>query len=368
MINKKYLILTAEGGNFSEMSDMLLNQVSKDDTPLRLAFFGAPEDNEEYLSQLGVLRQKVKARFGNENPVLTYIAQKPLVGMLKLEVTALDQQNGLTVDYHDDYLLVRSHSWKELITGGIISDDIEKPAYSQSQDIFKRLETILDKEGFVIEDIFRQWNYIENITESDETGKQHYQEFNDARSEFYAKGDWSGGYPAATGIGTQLGGIMVELNAIKGSDIINIPVDNSLQVAAHAYSQQVLIGEKNRHKTTPKFERARIVGSGNGIYTAFISGTAAIRGEESLTDSDIRHQIQVTMENIDFLISAGNTKIEGTRRYKLLRIYIKYPEHIEITREYMNINYPHVPKFSLYADICRDELLIEIEGVAEITQ
>lgn len=366
MISKKYTILTAESDSFEGMSQMLLAGIPADCNPLRLSFFGGPADNKEYLAQLDVLKEKVREKYGDKSPVVTYVAQKPLVGTLKLELTTSDWSEMVKTDFHGDYLVLGNGSWRELIIGGILSDDLSKPVYEQSSDIFARIDEILSSEGFAIEDIVRQWNYIEEITGGDSSGKQNYQEFNDARSEFYSRGKWDAGYPAATGIGTQLGGIMVELNAIKGEGLDNIPVDNSLQVAAHSYSQKVLIGRDN-NKSTPKFERARIIG-GNGRHLALISGTAAIRGEESLTGTDIALQTKVTMENIEYLISEKNTGIPGRRTYKLLRVYIKNPEDLEFTRDFMKRNYPDVPRFSLYADICRDELLIEIEGVSEITQ
>ena len=57
--------------------------------------------------------------------------------------------------------------------------------------------------------------------------------FNNARADFYGKTDWSNGYPAATGIGANLGGILVDLDAavFARSECYATPIDNKLQIA-----------------------------------------------------------------------------------------------------------------------------------------
>ena len=52
--------------------------------------------------------------------------------------------------------------------------------------------------------------------------------------------------------------------------------------------------------------------------------------------------------------------------YDLLRIYVKRSEDIEPVRDYMNVHYPETLKHYLVADVCRPELLVEIEGIAHI--
>ncbi len=376
MAKKQYRVATAHGTDFKPMCESLLDKIGKEEKAVRLVFFGSPGGNGEYLAQLDCIKKCVAERFAAQRPVVTYVAQKPLVGQLKMEIAAVDPAIREEVDirYGDhNYMVLEDRTGRELIIGGILPDDMKADALTQSRDVFRKIGAIMEKEKFPVNSITRQWNYIERITDFNGE-RQHYQDFNDARSHFYAQADWSEtGYPAATGIGTQLGGIMVELNAlIKGEGIFNLPLDNSLQIAAHCYSQQVLLGAEDamfKEKTTPKFERARIVGFPDNA-TVYISGTAAIRGEESV-QNDITEQTRITMENIDFLTSPENINakgevVDGKRTLRLLRIYIKNPEHLDPVRDYMNAHYGEVAKFYLYADVCRDELLIEMEGIADI--
>ena len=73
--------------------------------------------------------------------------------------------------------------------------------------------------------------------------------------------------------------IDVDAAVFTTPDAFATPIDNKLQVAAHAYSEQVLEVARQK-KTTPKFERAKSM-SFQDRKLIYISGTAAIRGEGS---------------------------------------------------------------------------------------
>lgn len=136
--------------------------------------------------------------------------------------------------------------------------------------MFGKAEEILKAEQMSFGDIVRQWNYLERITDIVH-GNQCYQDFNDIRSQFYASSEWTFGYPAATGIGTQHGGILVDFNAVKGGIEI-IPLDNDWQKAAHVYSDEVLISHRtDAEKGTPKFERGKSLSDHQG-EVIYISG------------------------------------------------------------------------------------------------
>jgi enamine deaminase RidA (YjgF/YER057c/UK114 family) len=381
MVNKKYGMEIARDGDFGQMCAELSLRAARGEergeTVVRLVFFGDHESDERYAAGLAQINAAVTQRFGERRPVVTYVAQKPLEGGLAVEITSLerDAEQGVKVRYGgDNYLVIERGTDRELILGGVAADGAGRSVEAQSEQIFGKIRRILDAEGFPVNGIIRQWNYIEGITDV-EGGRQRYQDFNDARSRFYAGADWSKGYPAATGIGTCRGGVIVELAAMSGNgDMIDIPLDNSLQVAAHCYSQRVLVGAEGddpKGKTTPKFERARLTGYPDRA-TIHISGTAAIRGEGSLAESDAEGQTRATMENVEFLCSPGNVNLHarvvtGTEReFALLRVYVKRPDDLDAVKGYMEGRYAGVPTLYLRADVCRPELLVEIEGIAYI--
>jgi enamine deaminase RidA (YjgF/YER057c/UK114 family) len=204
-------------------------------------------------------------------------------------------------------------------------------------------------------------------------GKQHYQEFNDARSRFYGLAAWGNGYPAATGIGTYTGGVVVELFAVKPktNKVKIVPLNNKFQVAAHAYSQDVLVGQEDlvfKTRTTPKFERGKVLFI-EPEALVYISGTAAIRGEDSLNGVGVEKQTIITMENINYLVSSQNLEQAGVSCVvppvmKSLRIYLKDDSYYDEAKQVLDRLMPNVPSVYLLGDICRDNLLIEIEGIA----
>jgi hypothetical protein len=353
----------------------LLGRIDASETVLRLVFFGDAADNAGYRAQLETINAAVGERFGDRRPVVTCVAQRPLEGDLVMEATVVERGGGVEIGYGEgNYLVMTDAAGRELIVGGVVGDDPADDFKTRSDRVFERIGRIMEREGFPVDSIVRQWNYIEGITRM-ERGRQHYQDFNDARSRFYSRAGWADGYPAATGIGSRTGGVTVELDAlVAGADVVDMPLDNSLQVAAHTYSQGVLVGGVDcgaEQKTTPKFERARLIGR-PGDAIVLISGTAAIRGEASSVTDDVTEQTRITMENVEFLSSPGNINSRGgivtgeTRRFDLLRVYIKEPDHLGRVRDYMDSHYGDVPKFYLHADVCRPELLVEVEGVADI--
>lgn len=370
MIGKNYSIYSTPENTFELMCLALFSKIGHQKNVLKIVFFGSPQNNEEYIQQYQELVRLATVNFRELIPLISYVAQKPLIGSLSAEVVWLDTLDNITITQGDNYWVLSNSICSELLTGGIFHTDISASVSTQTNAVFERIEQILIKEKFPLNSIARQWNYIEDITQIEEN-HQHYQDFNDSRSHFYAKAEWRSGYPAATGIGTQCGGVMVEIIAISGNELINQPLDNPLQVAAHHYSEEVLLGEADStfsRRTTPKFERARVVGSpGNQIV--FISGTAAIRGELSLNEDDVLEQTKITMENIDYLISTKNYHSESTSRtYKMLRIYIKTPSMMNLVHEYMKEHYPGTTQIFVCADVCREELLIEIEGIAALSK
>ena len=263
------------------------------------------------------------------------------------------------------YLRIATSHYREIIAGGLCADDLNLPVREQSEQAFRKVEEILKTEQMNFGDIVRQWNYLERITDITH-GNQCYQDFNDVRTLFYASSAWESGYPAATGIGTQYGGILIDFNAVSG-EVDIVPLDNDWQRAAHVYSDEVLISHRaDTEKGTPKFERGKSV-SDRRQEVIYISGTAAIRGEESVTTGDVLLQTEITLENIQHLIGLeeGRENLpEHSGKLGLLRVYLKNEEDAPAVKADLDKLCPDLPIAYLYADVCREELLIEIEGIA----
>jgi len=340
----------------------LISGIGSGIIPLRLVFFAKVADNREYVRMRSEVIGTVESVFGSGRPMVSLVAQAPLDSEMSLEMNYV--ADGAKVEFKNAgkvrYALLDG---KYLMTEGILPSSLDLPMREQADEVFGILGEILEREKIPVFCIDRQWNYIESIVGEKTPGLQNYQQLNDARSDFYSGATWSYGYPAATGIGTQAGGIMVEVDAAAENACKRVPIDNTLQIAAHAYSSDVLVG-KEVTKTTPKFERAKaIFGASPMIY---VSGTAAIRGEMSLFGVGIEKQTIITLENIENLFSDATLKdnqifLDKDLFVSNFRVYLKNATDFAQASKILSERYPGVPAIYVLSDVCRDELLIEIE-------
>ena len=356
MVSEKHLkiISTSLEGTLKERCGDLLARIGKGHIVLSIVFFIDSASPQSFPNDEKAIMDECRSFFGKALPMVTCVAQKPLGVTLTAEVLYLSGDG--MVGYADDYLIIRSGRQKELITKGIRFPS-EGGTAQQSKAVFRRIGNILSAEGLKTNEIVRQWNYIEDIT-GVKDGIQNYQMFNDARSAFYSEVDWPDGYPAATGIGCAAGGVAVCVYAVKNAAKLSSPIDNPIQIPAHKYSNRVLASGCEAVKTTPKFERARLLDD-----TVLISGTAAIKGEDSEISSDPSLQAKAAIEVVESLTAPGNIRC-GNRRFRFnsLRVYIKREQDAETIIDTLTAHWASVPMHFMIAGICRPELLLEIEG------
>ena len=321
------------------------------------------EDKTGYHNMLDRFKSSLKEFIGRDIPV-TLVPQPflPAEGLCA-EIYTLDSTEG--IEFNEGYGLIKTDDYSLIFIEGIASTDFSEGVFRQSSEVFEKIDAILSRHGFCPDDIVRQWNYIGNITQHRE-GRQNYQEFNDARSAYYKKCIWANGYPAATGIGASCEGVIVGCIAYKSAGGIH-PINNPLQTAAHEYSKKVLVDNNaDAIKSTPKFERAKLIEIEDQAC-CFVSGTAAIRGEQSMDANSARSQTIQTIENIEYLTSTENLERFGCKPYELhcanLRVYVKHTEDYEEVKSVVSERYPDVPTIYTIADVCRKELLVEIEGI-----
>lgn len=277
------------------------------------------------------------------------------------------------------YTVVKGPDFKKVYASGLTPAEPEGNILEQSRTSFEQMKDILENENMNFSQVVRQWNYIENITGAalvDDGLKQNYQVFNDVRSLYYDTAEFIHGYPAATGIGMNHGGVVLEFIAVESTGAITVtPLQNPFQVDAHQYSNSVLVGESIKdisRKSPPKFERAKLLSKKeSNTYLIYISGTAAIRGERTVGENDVEMQTKVTIENISNLVSPGNLKQYGvrigpeTRPPSYFRVYVKKEADLPKVKEICTPFFKEAPGEYLISDICRDDLLVEIEAVVE---
>jgi hypothetical protein len=358
---RKTYITQSDG--FGIMCRALLSQIPAGKLVASLVFYGNPLDIQEYSVQRNILNDILCSEYPDGVPPYSFIAQKPLLGGLNLEVCLFEEMAGQRISYHQfsgiRYLTIQTAECRELIMGGSVPDDLTEGTFQQAWSAFQKIGSIFRREKMPVNSIIRQWNYIGDITGTS-SGEQNYHQFNLARSHFYDLAQWDSGYPAATGIGIKTGGVMVRIEALLSASpsIRNIAINNVLQVPAHQYSAEVLAGNENI-LSTPKFERARLLGTGD-YETVFVSGTAAIRGEQSMAPGDAAEQTRITLENIFSLFPGMVNPV-----FEVFIIYLKREEDFTVVKGIVEKTIPEVSPVYLLAGLCRDELLVEMEGVCQ---
>ena len=367
MLNIKFeVVQTFVEDDFKCAFKDVLSKIKHVDGLLKMSVFVECLSDNDYQSKIDWINYSIHEKFGKELPAVSLVAQKPLMGSVFIELIYLVEDAELSYKNHLDYTyaLVKQNDRKSIYLSGMKADPSEN-INSQGNTIFSVLDEILKKEGMKPESIIRQWNYIPKIIDFDDDF-QHYQQFNDSRSLFYQKSRWANGYPAATGIGTQCGPLVIDVIAMQGHDD-EFAIKNPRQIDAHVYSEQVLLGEDDlclKQKSTPKFERAKLIVD-QDTSVVFVSGTAAIIGEESLSINDAAKQTILTFENIERLVDHENLdgyKMFEASKIDAMRVYIKNEEDFKMIQNICEERYPSISFIYLLSDVCRDELLVEIEA------
>jgi enamine deaminase RidA (YjgF/YER057c/UK114 family) len=275
------------------------------------------------------------------------------------------------------YVVIAGEGGREVVAGGIGGRRAGRLA-DRTSAAFAAAAAILKREGLGFADVVRQWNFVEDITGRSGPGsrpRQNYQIFNDIRANAYGRANLAAGFPAATGIGTAAGGFVLEFIAAAGAAAErSVPVSNPRQTDAHRYSSKVLVGAAapgGSRRRTPKFERARIVVAA-GAATCYVSGTAAIVGEAVAGRDDIAAQTRTTVLNIARLVGPANLRRAGVAavglapRFSVVRTYVKRAADIPTVTPIVRAAFPGVPALFVEADVCREDLLVEIEGAVDV--
>jgi enamine deaminase RidA (YjgF/YER057c/UK114 family) len=385
---ERILLLPKNQNDFKDQFQDCLAQIEKvkasgNKQIIQQSFFIKSSTNKEYLERLHAIYHDLEKIY-SFIPSTSVIAQSPANGIyVSAELIILnDKSDDVSIEYKQEkgihYTLIESSNCKELYAGGITAKAPHDKFIDQVKRTYNLLRAILDKELLSFSDIVRQWNYVEKILSIHDHNDEHiqnYQVLNDIRSQFYAPVEFQNGYPAATGIGMNSGGLVLEIYAIKAIAHVEIvPLKNPRQIDAYHYSETVLVGdalEKHHSKTTPKFERGKYISIG-GESTIFISGTASIEKEKTIGEGDAGRQAEVTIANIAALISEHNLiqsqiVLDGAiLKYTFIRVYIKNATDTDSIKNICNRYFDEIPVHYLIADVCRDNLLVEIEGIAEV--
>ncbi len=320
-------------------------------------------------------RQLVQTAFGDAPPVSTFVVQPPACGAaLGIELWAAGGAGVTFERFGPDVLSVHSDGIRWIHSGGVHGAAIAGGCYAEASTAFALAREHLARAGVGFEHVVRTWIYVNQITEG-EPGRQRYQELNRARTDFYRNLKFGATlrrtnaptsvYPASTGIGTRGTQIALACLALESSrpDVFLQPLENPHQKPACAY-------EAGYSPQSPKFARGMAVVQGQFVST-LVSGTASIVDSRTVFPGDVMRQTAQTLDNIEQLIGPENFARHGLagagatlKDIAKLRVYVKHLGDYERCREVVEGRLPHVPAIYLHADVCRPDLLVEVEAVA----
>jgi len=206
--------------------------------------------------------------------------------------------------------------------------------------------------------LLRVWNYFPHINRESH-GLERYQRFCLGRHQALVEGllDFPRTLPAGTAIGTASGPLTIYFLAARKSAM---HVENPLQMNAYEYPPTY--GPRS-----PSFARATLRPSCSGPHL-FIAGTASVVGHATQHIGEPHRQTRQILHNLNALI--GHTEqLHGlargqTDRHTLLKVYIRHPKHLSTIADILKQELPpRTQVLYLQGDICRSELLVEVEGI-----
>jgi chorismate lyase/3-hydroxybenzoate synthase len=229
------------------------------------------------------------------------------------------------------------------------------PLQAASREAYRRIFRLLDAER--VPHLWRVWNYLDGINQETH-GLERYRQFNVGRQDAfleYHRGA-TGNVPAACAIGLAGGPLSI---AFMAGEVPEVPVENPRQVSAYNYPADY--GPRS-----PTFSRA-VLAYLPGQEILFVSGTASIVGHQTVHPGDAAGQCREALANVEAVLGEANRRClsapfaAGELAY---RVYVRRVADFPAIRSTLAALLGKADIVYVQADICRRDLLLEIEAQA----
>jgi len=252
---------------------------------------------------------------------------------------------------------------RDFLFGCLTADSPEEFAVFEArvQEAYARLLTLVDVEGFP--HLLRMWNYFPGLHQQ-EGNLDRYMVFSRGRHraiEAHFGGRFTGHLPAASAVGSRHGGLVIYFLAGRQPGRHR---ENPRQISAYCYPSRY--GPKS-----PSFARGTLYRlPDEDVF--YISGTASIVGHESLHPGDVSAQLDETLINIRSLLESTAAE-EGVDQLNLAsvslaKVYLRNRSDLATVRSRLEGELAAGTRcIYVEADICRPELMLEIEAIARTT-
>jgi chorismate lyase/3-hydroxybenzoate synthase len=202
------------------------------------------------------------------------------------------------------------------------------------------------------------WNYIPGINIG--AGDQEcYREFCVGRAHALAAGYGDQPpMPAATAIGVDAQEHALQIYFLAGA-LPGLNVENPRQVNAWQYPRQY-------SPKSPLFSRGTIM-QVRESRQFLISGTASVVGHETHHDNS-KDQLTESIRNVNSLLAEGQRLLGGVKpslgEAGVLRVYVRNAADLgQVEAAIQNIVPVEMPRVYLRGDVCRNDLLTEVDGI-----
>lgn len=230
------------------------------------------------------------------------------------------------------------------LLGGIFASDIGAGEYAQTLSVFENIEAALGEVGMDFSNVARTWFYNDNILD-------WYEIFNRARDSFFeSRKVFSGLLPASTGIGSRnVRGAALAARAFavkpKSERVKICEVESPLQCSARDYKSSFSRAVELAH---PNFRHL------------IVSGTAGIEyGGKTAFVGDLNRQINLSLDVAEAILKSRGMDWGDTLRA------VAYIKDFSCAGEFRKIQrargLENLPCVLIQADVCRGDLLFEIE-------
>lgn len=237
-----------------------------------------------------------------------------------------------------------SDKWvRHVLLGDVRSTDVSLPRPDQARQAYENMEAALGQVNMTMANVARTWLFLDDIL-------SWYGPLNTVRTEFYRQRKmFDRLVPASTGVrGRNIAGAALVTGTwasepLNGSFTLR-EVSSPKQCEATAYGSS--------------FSRAVELGT-PALRRLMISGTASIEPGGRSVGEDVETQIDLTMEVVRALLVGREMDYPDVSR---ATAYFKHARDVRAFDAWRTAN--HVqdwPVVCTQADICREELLFEIE-------
>ena len=234
---------------------------------------------------------------------------------------------------------------EDTLVGAACVEMDEVPAISSAQVYSELLHSL---KGY---HLLRIWNYVPEINKVGPE-LENYKSFCMGRSDQFLEQELS--MPSASAVGIRGNKLVVYFIATRE------PVrhwENPEQVPAYRYPSTY--GPKS-----PSFSRASDVSRFNQAFF-YVSGTASIKGHQSVHVGDLAQQLETTLDNIRIMKEQVLGPQDGHDTSRLLEdttIYLRDSSQLEALMNALRTSGEPLRNLRiLESDICRADLLVEIE-------